>query len=1508
MKKRLLSILMCLAMVIGLLPGMTFHVHADYSDGANCPDCGHYHWDDYKCASCDACSDTCTHSDCYERNHPCPQCDVCKSVFGDDWFCDHCGMCFDHAYDDSNHCNHCGQCGVFDICSTCGFCEWCAVKEYDLHCDNCDACFEDRGCDASHPGSPATHCKDCAVICVDCGNCFYDEVFDYCFECQMCNKCAEGKSHCIMCGDCKSYADYDSDCIADAADYFICLSCCEGNGHHCSECGEHVGNGGPWCETGGDGSHCETCAQEFTCEQCGDCALCKGDELCEDCGLCRTCCLENIYDEYGCVCDEYCTATIEDSGHLGECGHPSCTYGEICEYCGLCEQCCDDNKCEHGYCAEDPNLDDHTCSDCGECFYEDELCGECSEVRCYECCHERSSDEGCEHGICLDSSDWDKHWCVNGHCIDEYCSVCGGCKRCCDANRGSCKHDFTCPNDGKWEEHFCVECNKCFEMENICSDCGLCLECCAAAAKKLGCNDSICVGSYEWQNHYCYKHDRCITSCEHEICQHKNLSGWKSDINGHWKTCADCGAKLYNFPVQKHVTYGWTVVTPATTTSTGVKKLLCGVCGYEIKSETIPEIGPHACAAEGPYWGDASGHWRNCGVCGAKMEQAGHSLVDHRCTVCEYCDIAAPVIVDYSKDPKVYHTTSKSDQYMTLYVVASGEGLSYQWYEEAVEEGEGGVKLEGQTNARLRFKVQDYFGTDLSTCKDDDKTASRFICVVKNAAGEAHVTIDVNFECVDQYWQDMDGKDTAPSKEDGHVLTCRECEKTEGATVPHRYNGTFTCVDCGHVKPPVIKANPKADTAKVTDDGSDKMSFSVTALGDGLKYQWYCVSYTDETELTVGSSVFQLCKDGDTFSGSKTATLTITPSPTACEEDPNLQVYCVITDAGGNKVTSATAKGKVEHNYYPGWSVNKNDGTVENFFDATYHWRACMGEKHYSSDFVTNVFEKTEHTRVQLVVSPATTASKAKVKDVCKICGWQGEPYEVGKVLPECTGSGGHEGTESPSGKHYWMGYGPILPKGAEKFVVPDELKDIYSKWSFDDVYPEGTSIQHAYECCYCGTQDFANVTDPPGAHNFGEWSYYMGIEPTEEHGAILYRTCGTCEAYYEAKVVPALAHTHTDGEMKHDDTHHWNVCTKESCTEQLNKKAHSYGAWMWTTEPTDTAKGVRTRTCTVCAYVQTQETGFREYPVTVSCGTADTISAAKGATVKLTADVPYYASFTKWVVVTGNAVLADEKASETSFVMPGEAVSVRAEYRINASPHTHSIVTDPAVAATCTATGLTEGKHCSGCNAVIVKQEILPMLAHSYVDGKCSVCDAADPNYTAPLPFKDVSKDSPYADAIGWAYENKITNGRTSDTFGVKEGCTRAEIVAFLYRTVGSPEVSADVKNPFTDVSESSAHYKAIMWAVENGITKGTTDTTFSPTDICTRGQIVTFLYRYKGSPAAETENPFTDVKPGSFCYDAVLWAVAYNITYGMTDTTFAPSDTCTRGQAVTFIWRLMK
>jgi hypothetical protein len=129
---------------------------------------------------------------------------------------------------------------------------------------------------------------------------------------------------------------------------------------------------------------------------------------------------------------------------------------------------------------------------------------------------------------------------------------------------------------------------------------------------------------------------------------------------------------------------------------------------------------------------------------------------------------------------------------------------------------------------------------------------------------------------------------------------------------------------------------------------------------------------------------------------------------------------------------------------------------------------------------------------------------------------------------------------------------------------------------------------------------------------------------------------------------------------------------------------------------------------------------------------------------------------------------------------------------------------------------------------------------------------------------------------------------------------------VTFLWRAAGKP--AAEAANPFTDVAEGSFYYDAVLWAVANGVTTGTTATTFEPDAPCTRDQVVTFLWRAAGKPAAEGENPFTDVAEGSFYYDAVLWAVANGITTGTSDTTFSPADPCTRGQVVTFLWRELK
>ena len=172
---------------------------------------------------------------------------------------------------------------------------------------------------------------------------------------------------------------------------------------------------------------------------------------------------------------------------------------------------------------------------------------------------------------------------------------------------------------------------------------------------------------------------------------------------------------------------------------------------------------------------------------------------------------------------------------------------------------------------------------------------------------------------------------------------------------------------------------------------------------------------------------------------------------------------------------------------------------------------------------------------------------------------------------------------------------------------------------------------------------------------------------------------------------------------------------------------------------------------------------------------------------------------------------------------------------------------------------------------------------------------------------FADVVPDSYYKDAVDWAVENGITQGTDDNRFSPDGICTRAQAVTFLWRAAGRPEPKNRTM-PFTDVPADSYYYNAVLWAVENGITKGTGDTTFSPDMTCTRAQIVTFLWRSEDSPTTGSGNPFTDVAVDAYYYDAVLWAVREDITKGTARTAFSPDADCTRAQIVTFLWRSKK
>ena len=163
------------------------------------------------------------------------------------------------------------------------------------------------------------------------------------------------------------------------------------------------------------------------------------------------------------------------------------------------------------------------------------------------------------------------------------------------------------------------------------------------------------------------------------------------------------------------------------------------------------------------------------------------------------------------------------------------------------------------------------------------------------------------------------------------------------------------------------------------------------------------------------------------------------------------------------------------------------------------------------------------------------------------------------------------------------------------------------------------------------------------------------------------------------------------------------------------------------------------------------------------------------------------------------------------------------------------------------------------------------------------------------------------YYEPVYWAvnHDPQVTNGATPTTFNPDGACTRGHVVTFLWRAAGEPEPTATT-TPFTDLKESAFYYKAVIWAVENGITTGASKTTFAPGKPCTRGQIVTFLWRFKNSPEPKsTENPFGDVDAEAFYYKAVLWAVENNVTSGTGKGKFSPNSTCTRGQVVTFLFR---
>ena len=223
----------------------------------------------------------------------------------------------------------------------------------------------------------------------------------------------------------------------------------------------------------------------------------------------------------------------------------------------------------------------------------------------------------------------------------------------------------------------------------------------------------------------------------------------------------------------------------------------------------------------------------------------------------------------------------------------------------------------------------------------------------------------------------------------------------------------------------------------------------------------------------------------------------------------------------------------------------------------------------------------------------------------------------------------------------------------------------------------------------------------------------------------------------------------------------------------------------------------------------------------------------------------------------------------------------------------------------TCTDSGVTTYT-CGNCGHSYVEQEV-PATGHRFLNGICTDCGVADPGNVILNPFEDIKEEDYFYEPVLWAVEEGITNGIGEGVFGPENPCTRGQIVTFLWRAYGSPEPKG-AENPFSDMTEDAYYHKAVLWAVEQGITTGISETAFGPDKTCTRAQVATFLWRAQGKPLPMTqENPFADIEVDDYYSTAVLWAVEEGITNGTGNGLFSPNKDCTRGQIVTFLHRAM-
>ena len=496
------------------------------------------------------------------------------------------------------------------------------------------------------------------------------------------------------------------------------------------------------------------------------------------------------------------------------------------------------------------------------------------------------------------------------------------------------------------------------------------------------------------------------------------------------------------------------------------------------------------------------------------------------------------------------------------------------------------------------------------------------------------------------------------------------------------------------------------------------------------------------------------------------------------------------------------------------------------------------------------------------------------------------------------------------------------------------------------------------YECSKCGYQYGHENTDPLG-HDYGAWqvtqeascekegemsrecsrcgnvetqaieaeghSYTTSmVEPDCESQGYTRYTCSKCGDSYKTDYTDALGHQYTTKVVEP-------TCEKEGYTQKtcsrcgdtvksdyVDALGHSYEREI--IAPTCEKQGYTLLTCTVCG--ETEKTDYvdalgHSYESEIIAPTCK----KQGYTL-LTCTVCGETEKTDYVDALGHSYESEVIAptcKKQGYTLLTCTVCGETEKTDYVDALGHSYETE-VVAPTCTKNGYTL-QTCALCGDT-EKTDVTEKTGHHYDDGVVTkeatttamgrityTCLGCGDSYTETTPklvnpFVDVKQSAYYFNAVIWAVDRGITSGTDETHFSPESPCTRAQVVTFLWRAAGSPEPEG-VDCPFTDVPAGSYYRKAVVWAAEQGITSGIDATHFGPEQSCTRAQVVTFLYRAKGSPEWETVNRFSDVKRGDYYYVSVCWAADNGITSGVDGERFAPDQVCIRAQIVTFLHR---